>query len=252
MPKSILVLDEDDTRRRLHVFGLRCAGFVVAEMDGSVDVCNQVCDSDPDLILLVASAVDSRLRQVLDALLTGHEHADVPLLVMLEQHGEAAKLASRVPNIDGLHGPLSPDLLIARVQAVLDERARAQSRAEQRAGLQLDAERGLLQRGERRAMLRPTEVRLLEFLLSHPDQLLTRQQLLYSLWGSRGDELGSVVDISVCRLRRALRQLHCADRLQTIRRYGYRFSVVSPKAPVRRSSPRTSRQSLVVPTGVHR
>jgi len=251
MPSSILVLDEDSTRRRLHVFGLRCAGFVVTEMDGFADVCSQVRHGDPDLILLVASAVESRLRQVLEAL-SGKGAVEVPLLVMLEQHGEADKLASRVPNIDSLHGPLSPDLLIARVKAVLDERAGAQYRAEQRAGLLLDVERGLLQRGERHTMLRPTEMRLLEFLLSHPDQLLTRQQLLYRLWGSRGDDLGRVVEISVCRLRRALRQLHCADRLQTIRRYGYRFSFVPPAAPARRSSPRSSHQSQIVPIGVHR
>jgi two-component system phosphate regulon response regulator PhoB len=69
------------------------------------------------------------------------------------------------------------------------------------------------------------EYRLLEFLMSHPGRTFNRTQLLTRIWGEASDVDERTVDVNVQRLRRILNDCGFESYVQTVRGFGYRFSV---------------------------
>ncbi len=72
--------------------------------------------------------------------------------------------------------------------------------------------------------LGPTEYRLLKFLMTHPDRVYSRSQLLDRVWGANVYVEERTVDVHVRRLRKALADEAADDYIQTVRGAGYRFS----------------------------
>jgi DNA-binding response OmpR family regulator len=71
--------------------------------------------------------------------------------------------------------------------------------------------------------LQPTEFRLLEFMMRHAGQVLTRSMLLEAVWGIRFDPSTNLVDVHVGRLRKKVAALGVRPVIQTVRGSGYRF-----------------------------
>ena len=76
--------------------------------------------------------------------------------------------------------------------------------------------------------LRGVEYRLLEFLMAHPGRTFNRTQLLVRIWGADSEVDERTVDVNVQRLRKLLSDSGCESYLQTVRGFGYRFSVPTP------------------------
>jgi two-component system, OmpR family, phosphate regulon response regulator PhoB len=68
------------------------------------------------------------------------------------------------------------------------------------------------------------EFKLLRYLLSHPERVLSRPQLLDSVWGDHVFIEERTVDVHVLRLRKALAQANAQSLIQTVRGLGYRLS----------------------------
>jgi len=71
----------------------------------------------------------------------------------------------------------------------------------------------------------PTEFRLLHFLLSHPDRVFGRDQLLDNVWGDQVYVEDRTVDVHIRRLRKVLEPHNCDTYIHTVRGVGYRFSL---------------------------
>ena len=78
-------------------------------------------------------------------------------------------------------------------------------------------------RAGRRIDLQPREFRLLEFLLSHRDQVVTRTMLLEDVWDYHFDPGTNVIDVHVSRLRKKLDEGGAKPLLHTVRGAGYRL-----------------------------
>ena len=78
--------------------------------------------------------------------------------------------------------------------------------------------------GETSLEMGPTEYRLLEFFMSHPERVYSRGQLLDRVWGSNVYVEERTVDVHIRRLRKALEPFGHEALIQTVRGAGYRFS----------------------------
>jgi len=76
----------------------------------------------------------------------------------------------------------------------------------------------------------PTEFRLLHFLMTHPDRVHSRAQLLDRVWGDHVFIEERTVDVHVKRLREALAPVHGAQLVETVRGAGYRLTQASALA----------------------
>jgi two-component system phosphate regulon response regulator PhoB len=72
--------------------------------------------------------------------------------------------------------------------------------------------------------LGPTEYRMLEFFMTHPERVYSREQLLDRVWGGNVYVEERTIDVHIRRLRKALEAVALDHRVQTVRGSGYRFS----------------------------
>jgi two-component system, OmpR family, phosphate regulon response regulator PhoB len=136
-------------------------------------------------------------------------------------------------NVAGLEGgaddyitkPCSPRELLARINAVL--RRSAPNASEERIeveGLALDQASHRVLIGEATVGLGPTEYRMLEFFMTHPERVYSRDQLLDRIWGGNVYVEERTIDVHIRRLRKALEDFGYDRFIQTVRGSGYRFS----------------------------
>lgn len=225
--KILLVDDEAAITSNLAPF-LERSGFEVAVAADGEAALQRVAGFSPDLI--VADVLMPRLdgREMLRRLRQAGNWTPV---ILLTQVGESVERAMALEEgaDDYLNKPFDPYELMARIRAVL-RRARpgerplaaAQRLVSGRLGLDRVAHRALLDQQE--LPLTPKAVALLEYLMTHPDELVTRERLLDSVWGWDYPAGTRTVDTRIAELRRALGDDPAAPAfIETVPGQGYRF-----------------------------
>jgi len=121
--------------------------------------------------------------------------------------------------------PFSPRELNARIKAVLRRRAPQMTDDPiEVGGLRLDPTTHRVSGNGASLDLGPTEFRLLHYLMSNPERVHSRSQVLDRVWGDRVFVEDRTVDVHIRRLRRALTETGHDQLIQTVRGVGYRFS----------------------------
>ena len=231
MPR-VLVVEDEAAIAELVAMNLRHAGFEVVLAEDAEQARRAVADELPDLVLL-------------DWMLPGHSgvqlaqqwRADtrtrpLPVIMLTARAGEDDKISGLDAGADDyLTKPFSTKELLARIRAVLRRRApEALDAAVEINGLRLDPVTHRVTRRlegsdePREAKMGPTEFRLLHFLMSHPERVHTRPQLLDRIWGDHVFIEERTVDVHIKRLREALAPLECATLVETVRGAGYRLT----------------------------
>jgi two-component system phosphate regulon response regulator PhoB len=151
---------------------------------------------------------------------------DIPIMMLTARAEEADKVAGLETGADDyLTKPFSARELIARIQAVLRRSAPAgESERVAVEGLSLDQAGHRVAADGKTVALGPTEYRLLAFLMTHPDRVYSRSQLLDRVWGGNVYVEERTVDVHVRRLRKSLEPSGYDRFVQTVRGAGYRFS----------------------------
>ena len=225
--RLLLVDDEEAITTNLAPF-LERAGFEVAVAGDGQQALQQVDTAAPDLIILdvLMPRVDG--REVLRRLRRDDNWIPV---ILLTQVGEAVERAMALEEgaDDYLNKPFDPHELVARIRAVL-RRARpgqrplatAQTLVSGPLSLDRTAHRARYQGDE--LALTPKATALLEYLMTHPDELMTRERLLDAVWGWDYPAGTRTVDTRIAELRRALDDDPTAPTfIDTVPGQGYRF-----------------------------
>src|SRR6266478_1959074 len=209
IPK-VLVVDDEPNIRELVEVALKFHGCAVAVSASGKDALHQVGAYDPDLMILDVMLPDMDGFEVCRTLRS--EGNDVPVIFLTARDTTSDTIRGlTLGGDDYVTKPFSVEALVARVRAVL-------RRASRTAGPQQAADAGLLRAGDleldegrwtvHRAgipvELSPTEFRLLAFLLRHQGRVLTRAQLLESVWGWDYAGQSQIVETYVSYLRRKL------------------------------------------------
>lgn len=129
---------------------------------------------------------------------------------------------------DYMTKPFHFDELLARIRAALRARDQTTSSMLVVGDLRLDLLSKVAWRGDRRIDLAPREWALLELLMRHPHQVLSRARILDRVWEYDFDPGSNIVDVYVGYLRRKLNAPGCPPLLQTVRGAGYRLLPPEP------------------------
>ncbi|HJU24986.1 MAG TPA: phosphate regulon transcriptional regulator PhoB [Casimicrobiaceae bacterium] len=153
---------------------------------------------------------------------------ELPIIMVTARTGEADKVAGLEAWVDDyVTKPFSPRELKARIQAVLRRRAPEAVQQTLRLGrLTLDGASHRVSAAGNDVALGPTEFKLLRFLMTRPDRVLSRAQLLDGVWGDHVYIEERTVDVHIRRLRAALEPFGVDPMIETVRGSGYRL--VSP------------------------
>lgn len=126
---------------------------------------------------------------------------------------------------DYLVKPYAPSELLARVDALARRRDPESVKTRLSVGdLEMDLLARTVRRGEEAILLQPREFRLLEFLMRHAGQVVTRTMLLEKVWDYHFDPQTNVIDVHISRLRSKIDKPFGTNMLHTVRGAGYRLS----------------------------
>ena len=225
-PKHILIVEDERPIREMIAFGLKRAGFEVREAEDSRSARSALADRRPDLILVDWMLPDTRGLELTRSLNRVRETRDLPIIMLTARAAEADKVAGLDGGADDyLTKPFSPRELLARVNALLRRTAgQDEGEAVSHGALLLDRAGHRVSAAGRPVALGPTEYRLLEFFMLHPDRVYSREQLLDRVWGGNVYVEERTIDVHIRRLRKALEGYDCDQYVQTVRGAGYRFS----------------------------
>ena len=224
--KQVLIVEDEQPIREMIAFGLRRAGFEVREAEDCRTARAALADRHPDLLLVDWMLPDMSGLELTRALKRDRETRELPIILLTARSEESDKVAGLEGGADDyITKPFSPRELLARINAVL--RRSMPNGAEDRIefeGLTLDQASHRVMVGERTVPLGPTEYRMLEFFMTHPERVYTRDQLLDRIWGGNVYVEERTIDVHIRRLRKALEEFGYDRFIQTVRGTGYRFS----------------------------
>jgi two-component system response regulator MprA len=220
---DILVVDDDPSLLRMLRRGLTLAGYSVRAAEDGEAALEELLAEEPDLVVL-----DVMLPEPLDGLEIARRlregGSDVPILMLTARDQLADKVAGFKSGADDyLPKPFAFEELLARVGALLRRRTRRPPADERLtyADLVLDPATREAWRAGDAIDLTAREFDLLAYLLRHPRQVLTRDQIFRGVWGA--DYLGSsnIIDANVSYVRDKLEAGGRPRLIQTVRGVGY-------------------------------
>jgi two-component system, OmpR family, response regulator len=219
----ILIVEDEQRLARL-------VARVLGEERHVVDIAN---DGDTGLDLALRGTYD---LLILDLMLPGRSGLDIckqvrahklqPAILMLTARGsiEDRVAGLRIGADDYLVKPFAMEEMVARVDALLRRgRAITDTQRLQVGDLTLDLLRREAQRDGRIIELTAKEFALLEYLMRHPGQVLTRTQIIDHVWRYDSDALSNVVDIYIHYLRDKIDRGSARPMIKTMRGVGYRI-----------------------------
>lgn len=226
-PVLLLADDEAAITEQLGPF-LERAGFSVSVAADGTTAIARAAELRPSLIVLDVMMPHLDGREVLRRL---RRSGDWTPVILLTRVGDAVERAMALEEgaDDYLNKPFDPHELAARIKALL--RRAAAGRPSLVAAQQLVCGSLRLNRAARRVTLDGMElplthkaIALLEYMMTHPDEVLTRERLLDAVWGWAYPVGARAVDTRVAELRRALAEDAGEPRfIETVAGLGYRF-----------------------------
>lgn len=227
--KPFILLADDETAitDNLAPF-LNRSGFTVTVASNGEEAMQKLVAQCPDLVILDVLMPIMDGREVLRRLRRSGNWTPVILLTQVGEAGERA-MALEEGADDYLNKPFDPHELVARMRAVL-RRARP-GQPPLSAAARLSCGKLILDRVSRRAWLEqnelsltPKSILLLEYMMTHPDELVSRERLLDVVWGWDYPVGTRAVDTRVAELRKALNDDPARPSyIETIAGQGYRF-----------------------------
>ena len=230
MASNILIVEDEPAIAELLAVNLRHAGHCPILAGSAEEALRLIRDILPDVMLIDWMLPGMSGVALARELRAGARTREIPLILLTARSEEADTIAGLDAGADDyITKPFSPKELLARIRAVLRRRAPQLTDEPVRAGgLAVDpaTRRVTFQADgvERELKLGPTEFKLLHFMMTHPERVHSRGQLLDRVWGDHVFIEERTVDVHVKRLREALAPAQCAELVETVRGAGYRFT----------------------------
>lgn len=227
MPAAhILIIESTPAIQELIALNLGMAGYRISRAADAESALLMLEDELPDLLLLDWNLPGQSGLSLVRRLRAQAPTRSLPIMMVTARCGEPDKIMALENGADDyMTKPFSPREMVARVQCLL-RRAQGPVAAGaplQLAGLRLDPCTQRVTAGARELALGRVEFKLLNFLMSHPERVHSRAQLLDQVWGSAVYLEERTVDTHVGRLRSALQPSGYQQRIETVRGSGYRF-----------------------------
>ena len=227
-PRPVVIVVEDETTiRRFVKLALESADCQVFEADSVRRGLIETGTRKPDVVVLDLGLPDGDGVDFIRDLRTW---SDIPVIVLSARTSETDKVAALDAGADDyLVKPFGTAELLARVRAQLRRRARVPSGDQgvcEFGDIRLDLTRRIIERGGAPLHLTPIEYRLLAFLVTHADVVLTHRQLLKNVWGPTHTEDNHYVRIYMAHLRKKIEDDPSQPKhLLTEAGIGYRFVI---------------------------
>src|SRR5579885_1839134 len=227
--KKIVLIEDDVDLYALLKYNLEKEGFSLTGSQtgrGALDLCRRV---KPDLVLLDIMLPDSDGLDICKGIRNDVELAQTPVIFLTARASETDRIVGlELGANDYIVKPFFVRELIARIKIHFRGQPPV-SKLLKSGELELDRARCRVHLSGQEVSLTATEFRLLEFLMSRPGVVFSRQQLLDAVWGHDRAVTDRTVDVYVLRLRQKIENEGGPAFIRSVRGFGYSFNSEAPR-----------------------
>ena len=223
MKGKIFIIEDEASIVQLVQHNLEKEGFVVSSSINGNDGLKELKKFQPNLLLLDWMLPDLSGIDVCKNLRKDNSFKDLPIIMLTAKGEEEDKVKGLESGADDyITKPFSFNELMARIKAVL-RRTDPNTVSDNLKfdDLILDRIEKRVYRDKKEIQLGPTEFRLLEFFLSNPKRVFTRDQILESVWPNNINVESRTIDVHIRRLRQSINIKDKKELIRTVRSSGY-------------------------------
>lgn len=220
----IYLVEDDDNIRELVVYTLNSTGFEAKGFERPSEFYKAMAIQTPQLILLDIMLPEEDGLSILKKLRSGSKTADVPVIMLTAKGSEIDKVKGFEMGADDyIAKPFGMMELVARVKARLRSKGSSSAMSEYTVGgLYVCPEKHIVTVDGKNVALTLKEFEMLCMLLENRNVVLTRDQILNSVWGYSFDGESRTVDVHIRTLRQKLGT--AGDLIETVRGIGYKIA----------------------------
>lgn len=223
--ETILIVDDEDSIRDMITMSLELNGYQCLHAGTAMEAHTLVVEKRPDLILLDWMMPGISGIELARRLRRDSATKNTPIIMLTAKGEEDNKIEGLESGADDyITKPFSTKELTARIKALLRRSGGGEEAPLEYNGLAIDPVAHRVTINGEPLKLGPTEYRMLEFFMAHPERAYSREQLLDGVWGGTVYIDDRTVDVHIRRLRKALAEHGFDKYIQTVRGTGYRFS----------------------------
>ena len=223
MSAHIFVVEDEKPIQTLLRYNLEKEGFKVSSSENGEEALSLIKEKKPDLILLDWMLPDLSGIKICQYLKHDKKVQDIPIIMLTAKGEEEDKVKGLESGAeDYLTKPFSFPELLARIKAML-RRVKPTVVNEEIIYLDLKVDRVAMKvyRQNKEVSLGPKEFKLLDFLITQPKRVYSREQLLEQVWGEDINVESRTVDVHITRLRQAINIDGSKPLIRTVRSAGY-------------------------------
>ena len=221
----IFILEDDDSIRKLINYSLKSQGFEVQDFSLPSLFWQALETQSPDLLLLDIMLPEEDGISILKKLRSNPKTSTIPVIMLTEKDSEYDIVTGLDAGADDyVTKPFGMMALVSRIKAVLRRYEKSDSKKEvlEAGGITIDENQHTVFAGSQQIFLTVKEFDLLALLIKNRGNVLTREQLLESIWEVSTDIESRTVDVHIRTLRAKLGEYE--KNIETIRGVGYKLT----------------------------
>ncbi len=221
----VYILEDDDNIRKLINYSLKSQGFEVQDFALPSAFWTALQTTNPDLLLLDIMLPEEDGISILKKLRSNPKTSTIPVIMLTAKDSEYDVVTGLDTGADDyVTKPFGMMALVSRIKAVLRRYEKSDSHKEllQAGGIKIDENQHTVFAGNQQLFLTVKEFDLLVLLIKNRLNVLTREQLLESVWGLSSEIESRTVDVHIRTLRAKLGEYE--KNIETIRGVGYKFN----------------------------
>ena len=223
MKGKIFIIEDETSIIQLVQHNLEKEGFVVSSSTNGNDGLKELKKFQPDLLLLDWMLPDLSGIEICKSIRKDNSFKNLPVIMLTAKGEEEDKIKGLDSGVDDyLTKPFSFNELMARIKAVL-RRSNPNTVSDNLKfdDLMLDRIEKRVFRDGQEIKLGPTEFRLLDFFLTNPKRVYSRDQILESVWPNNVNVESRTIDVHIRRLRQSVNLKNKRELIRTVRSSGY-------------------------------
>jgi len=220
--RKVLIADDEPDILEIVSFNLQAEGYEVFTAKNGDEAIEEAKKNHPDLIILDVMMPRKNGFEVCNILRLQPEFKDTLIIFLTALNDETTEIKGlETGGDDYITKPISPKVLISRVNALLRRATKDETGVVQIGDLQIDREKYNVTYKDQEIVLARKEFELLAFLTSKPQKVFLRNEILNHVWGSDVIVGDRTIDVHV----RKIRQKLGADCITTVKGVGYKFEM---------------------------
>ena len=223
MNGKIFIIEDEPSIIQLVQHNLEKNGFIVSSSLNGNDGLKELKKFQPDLLLLDWMLPDLSGIEICKNIRKDNSFKNLPVIMLTAKGEEEDKIKGLDSGVDDyLTKPFSFNELMARIKAVLRRsNPNTVSDSLKFDDLMLDRIEKRVFRDGQEIKLGPTEFRLLDFFLTNPKRVYSRDQILESVWPNNVNVESRTIDVHIRRLRQSVNLKNKRELIRTVRSSGY-------------------------------